>query len=80
MLQSAPDGGAVARMETPAEVSVITPVAALYAPAMFPIAAGTLVNDSTSWPETKLPLMDTAPEVSAGSGVRSPCRAAAWGG
>ena len=46
------------------EVSVITPVAALYAPAMFPIVAGTFVNDSTSCPETKLPVMDTAPEVS----------------
>src|SRR5258706_1427823 len=43
----------------PAEVSVITPVAALYAPAMLPIVAGSLVNDSTSCPETKLPLIDT---------------------
>src|SRR5260221_13472804 len=48
----------------PAEVSVITPVAALYDPAMFPIVTGTLVTDSTSCPEAKLPVIDTLPEVS----------------
>jgi hypothetical protein len=48
----------------PAEVSVITPVAALYAPAMFPIVAGTFVKLRTSCPEAKLPVIDTVPEVS----------------
>ena len=47
----------------PAEVSVITPVPALYAPAMFPIVAGTLVKLSVSCPEAKLPVIDTVPET-----------------
>ena len=43
----------------PADERLITPVAGLYEPAMLPIVAGTLVKPSTSWPEAKLPVIDT---------------------
>src|SRR3954468_11096848 len=49
----------------PAEVSVITPVAALYDPAMLPIVAGTLVKLRTSSDEANPPVIDTVPEASA---------------
>ena len=48
----------------PAEVSVITPVPALYAPAMLPIVAGTFVNASASSALTKPPVIDTVAEAS----------------
>src|SRR5262245_30807736 len=50
----------------PADVRVMTPVAALYAPAMLPIVAGTFVKERTSWPELKLPVIDTVAEGSVG--------------
>ena len=46
----------------PAEVSVITPVPALYAPAMLPIVAGTFVNDRTSSALANPPVIDTVPD------------------
>ena len=48
-----------------AELSVITPVAALYDPAMLPIVAGTFVKESVSWPEAKFAVIATVPESCA---------------
>ena len=50
----------------PADVSVITPVPALYAPAMLPIVAGTFVKASVSCPEAKFAVIDTVPDTCVG--------------
>ena len=48
----------------PDEVSVITPVVALYAAEMLPIVTPSLVNDRTSWPVTKPVPIETVAFVS----------------